>query len=71
MAIKIAESEYKLLVSIQNEKARGKNISEFNDVKNKAFARLCTAGFAETIDGYAYVTDKGIKKPKVMKHDML
>lgn len=62
MAIKFIGVDREVLVKIQNGKARGTDISKFSDIQSKAFIRLCGAGLAEDINGFAYVTGKGLKK---------
>lgn len=60
--MKFTNLEYDLLSRINKTKSRGEDISKFTEVQNKAFDRLLSAGFAEDINGYAYVTNKGLKK---------
>lgn len=62
--VKLSIIDRKLMTKISNSKARGMQIFIFSAVQSNSFERLCSAGMAEDINGFAYLTDKGIKKVK-------
>jgi hypothetical protein len=59
--------EYELLYRINKSKSRGENISKFTELQYKTFCRLLSSGFAEDINGYSYVTAKGLNKLRKLK----
>ena len=67
MAVKISNLECDLLKRIDKAKSRGEDVSRFTEIQNKAYLRLVSAGLAENINGFAYVTDKGMKKLRSIK----
>lgn len=64
MAVRLSEVDKELMINISNSRARGTDIFVFSAVQNNSFLRLCSGGLAEDINGFAYLTDKGIKKVK-------
>lgn len=62
MAIKINDLDRELMKSINKSKARGKQIYTMNAIQSNSFARLVSSGLVEDINGFAYLTQKGIKK---------
>jgi hypothetical protein len=65
--MKFTNLEYDLLHRINQAKSRGENISNFTEIQNKTFYRLLSFGLAEDVNGYAYVTSKGLNKLRKFK----
>jgi hypothetical protein len=64
MSVKLSSIDNELMVKIYSAKARGVQVFTLSAISANSLARLISSGFAQDINGFAYLTDKGLKKVK-------